>query len=167
MKKLQASLLCVVVLCISAAVLSAQTKKKPAQPKPLITLHRGVCYGTCPNYELRIYADGRVEYEGHLFVGKTGKASSRISKASVRKLRNEFRRIGFMKLKDRYEKIVNPDGTVLEVTDLPTTTTSFRCNGKTKTVMNYYGGPPELRTLERMIDELTNSRQWVHRKTED
>ena len=33
-----------------------------------ITLSRGSCYGTCPAYELEIYEDGKVKYEGHSFV---------------------------------------------------------------------------------------------------
>ena len=31
---------------------------------PVITFQRTPCFGTCPGYSMKVYTDGRVEYEG-------------------------------------------------------------------------------------------------------
>src|SRR2546430_1156203 len=52
----------------------------------IITLKRTVCYGTCPDYELTIYGNGTVVYEGYRYVAVTGRHSSSIPHERVKQL---------------------------------------------------------------------------------
>ena len=64
----------------------------------------------------------------------------------------------YFNLRDRYDEI--------RFTDQSSVETSIRINGIYKSVYDYYGTVkvPELeklRNLEKMIDNVTNSSQWV------
>jgi len=129
-----------------------QTSKTTEYKNVVITLERTACYGTCPDYRLTIYGDGRIVYEGKKFVEVTGLQTAQLSQDKIKQLINEFSRIDYFSLKDEYTE---------SVPDLPTTITSITINGKAKKVVNYHGAPKKLDELENKIDEITNSKSWV------
>ena len=147
----------VVVLLILSFVYFYPKTKQTSTPTDLedvvITIERGACFGPSPVYSLTIYGNGTVIYEGEMWVNVTGKQISQISQDKVKELVDEFYRIDYFSLKDRYEE---------PVTDLPSTTTSITINGKTKSVYNYLGAPRKLVELENKIDEITNSNKWIN-----
>ena len=122
----------------------------------VITLERTVCFGACPVYELTIYGNGTVVYEGSEFVRVVGTRTTIISEEKVRQLVSEFDRIDYFALSDSYEDYM--------VTDLPSAITSITIHGRTKTVRHYHGdlsAPAELTELENQIDEIVDSQQWT------
>jgi len=123
-----------------------------------ITMFRGACFGTCPIYYLEISGDGKVIYRGYEYVNITGERTSSIPVDKVKELVNQFNNSGYFNLKDRYDEV--------EITDQATVVTSISINGTLKSVYDYLGTTklPELqklRQLENMIDDVTNSSQWV------
>ena len=54
---------------------------------PSISLSRTECYGLCPVFTLRVFADGRVEYEGKRFVIRRGPARTHLAPAKLEALR--------------------------------------------------------------------------------
>ena len=130
----------------------------------VITLERTVCFGTCPNYKLTIYSDGRVSYEGIRFVKKMGKATGRISRAKLHDLVMEFTNIYYFNLPDSFQPGDKTCPT--EWTDMPSATTSLTWQGRSKTIIHYHGckgaNTLELLTkLENKIDEAVNVKQWT------
>jgi hypothetical protein len=131
----------------------------------MITLERTGCFGRCPIYRLTIAADGAVVFEGRRFVKHEGTTiKSAVSQEQLKKLMAEFDRVKFFSLESDYAH----DRRVCEslATDHPSAITSIRINGKTKTVDHYYGCkgpnvPKELAVLERKIDEIVNTAQWL------
>src|SRR5260221_13182833 len=69
----------------------------------LITLERGVCFGTCPSYIVTLACDGTVTWEGRDFVKTKGKATAQIKPEDFNKLVREFERIKFATLTDKYQ----------------------------------------------------------------
>jgi hypothetical protein len=122
----------------------------------IMTLERSGCYGTCPVYSVKIYGDGRVEFDGQCFVAVRGKRTSTIPGDAVESLFGFFRNADYFSLNDTYDS---------PASDLPTSTTSVSFDGKKKSVMDYYGVevgmPDSVKLIERAIDRLTNSEQWV------
>ena len=118
----------------------------------VITMQRTVCFGTCPAYTVTITGDGRVEYEGKQFVRVTGRATTTIPSADVAALVEAFEKAGYFNLNDRY---------TANITDQPTTTTSIRIGERFKQVIDYYGAPQVLKDLERQIDKVARTAQWV------
>jgi hypothetical protein len=60
--------------------------------------------------------------------------------------------------------VYSEDEQGMSVTDLPSTTTSIRINGKYKQVYNYYGSPKVLNELENKIDELAGLSRLINKK---
>jgi len=134
------------------------------QRTAVITLQRTVCYGTCPEYKLTIFADGRVLYEGISYVKKEGKAWGRITRRQLETLILEFNKINYFSLADSY----TPGTKVCpqSMTDMPAATTSLTRNGKSKTIVHYHGCRglsvmDQLTQLENKIDEVVNVNKWV------
>jgi hypothetical protein len=132
---------------------------RTAVPKDLVIgLERTMCPGACPDYSLFIHGDGRVVYEGRHYVAVKGRRKTSVSKASVKRLFDEFYRTDFYLLKDRYDPVAS-DGAI--------TKTSIRADGRKKEVVNCHPSqaPEELYQLEQMIDEIAWSVRWIRDKS--
>ncbi|WP_045690011.1 DUF6438 domain-containing protein [Hymenobacter sp. AT01-02] len=109
------------------------------QIPPVMVFERTPCYGMCPHYTARLYADGRVEYEGFRHAPVEGKRTAQIAPSVVQNLLRQADLLGFQKLDNMYSS---------GVTDLPTTALSIRYpDGTTKAVRAESGAPVELRNL--------------------
>lgn len=124
-----------------------------------ITLSRTGCYGMCSTYEIEIRGDGTVLYNGQAFVGTTGKRKLQISRGSLRKLVDTFRRADYFSLASGYAS---------GVTDMPTCVTSISFDGVSKSVLDYVGrdvGMPEaVSEVELTIDRLSGAYDLIRRK---
>ena len=123
-----------------------------------IRLTRGACFGFCPVYTVTVSGAGEVHYTGRNFVNVVGETTTTIPAADVARLVARFDEIGFDNLRDAYRG---------EMTDLPTYTLSITRNGRTKTVVDYggveVGMPREVRDLQREVDNVAGTAQWVLR----
>lgn len=126
-----------------------------------ITLTRGVCFGFCPDYTVRIDQDGAVSYEGRRFVNVIGAQRAQIPVTDVARLIARFDAVNFTSLRDEYRA---------QVTDLPTYTLTLERGGVRKRVLDYGGlsaGLPEaVRALENEVDRVAGTARWVLRDGE-
>ena len=121
----------------------------------VITLKRSACFGICPTYNITIYGNGTVIYEGTANVNTTGIQISNITEDNLRLLISEFKKIDYFSLNET--EIASH-----VVYDAPMFTTSLTINGKTKTIKHYETAvPKQLTNLENKIDEIVNSSQWI------
>ena len=156
--------LAVILVGLMPAFQKADAFPSARRATKVITLERSVCFGTCPNYKLTIYSDGKVSYEGIRFVKKVGAASGRISRAQLDELVMEFTNIYYFNLPDSFQP---GDKTCPEsATDMPSATTSLTWRGRSKKITHYYGcaGPSTLElltNLEKKIDETVNVEKWT------
>ncbi|HEY7109707.1 MAG TPA: DUF6438 domain-containing protein [Nitrososphaeraceae archaeon] len=123
-----------------------------------ITMFRGACFGACPIYYIEINGDGKVTYGGFEYVNVTGERTSSIPVDSVRQLVQKIISSGYYNLSDKYDQV--------DRTDQATVVTTVNIDGKSKSVYDYLGthllpAMLPLRELENMIDNVTNSSQWV------
>ena len=138
-----------------------------------ITLKRGACYGSCPDYAVTIHGNGLVEfdtgddhfagtaaqvhleYNGHNVL-LPGRHTARIDPAKFKQLLDRFRSAHFFGLKDEY---------TASVTDNPTQELTVRVGGRSKSVVDYVGTmagmPSEVRDLEDAVDKLADTARWV------
>ncbi len=161
---LSTTILVVTVIIIAAAMLyvvleQEKMKNKLYEPTDIknvvITLKRSVCFGICPTYNLTIYGNGTVVYEGTENVNITGIQISNITENNIRQLISEFKKINYFSLNET--EIASHI-----VYDAPVFTTSLTINEKTKTIKHYETAEPkQLTDLENKIDEIANSSQWI------
>ena len=108
------------------------------------------CFGKCPNYTLTVYSNGFVAYDGGIFAERKGKFHKTISKKEVKALVQQFREAKFFEFKDEYTS---------QVQDLPTTYITFTDKGKTKKITDLWDGPPTLRKLEVLLNNIADSKE--------
>lgn len=147
-----------VLILLLASVMTSCTFNKPnsGYNQTVITLKRTACFGTCPIYDVTVYGDGRVVYNGKDFVKAKGKQNSKIPIKEVHQIVNLMQKSNYLKFKDQYID--------MQVTDMPYIYTSLTWNGITKKVERYAGdesAPKVLKEIEDRIDKVTNTKQWV------
>ena len=139
----------------------------------VITLGRGACFGSCPDYRVKLHGDGLVEfdtgddhfkgtaaqvhleYNGHNVL-LPGHHTARVDQTVVARLVERFRAAHFFGLKKEY---------VYGATDNSTQVLSVRIGKASKTVTDYIGlqagMPPEVHDLEVAVDEIAGTARWV------
>jgi hypothetical protein len=128
-------------------------RNTPPPQDAIITLHRTMCFGTCPVYRITIYGTGEVVYQGYYFVRVKGPRTAYISQGQVRALVEEFAELDFFDLEDSY---------IVPATDLPSTILSLSVDGRSKTVDVYGGGaPPEFYDLVKAIEDAVTVHRWA------
>lgn len=120
-----------------------------------IRLGRGMCYGTCPMYEVEIRGDGTVTYCGLGYVREVGERTRTISPSEVASLLNKFADVEFFDLDAQY--VHGPtDGAMFGV--------SLSYDGREKDIAHYSGsnqGTALLGQLEDAIDQAAGIEEWV------
>ena len=127
---------------------SNSKKANNKESEPVFIIQQTACFGECPVYTMKIYRNGFVEYKGKMFVEKEGDFEKSISEDKVEDLINKFEGADFFSFEDKYTS---------NMTDLPTTFTTFNFDGKSKKVENYHGAPDELKELEKELRKIAES----------
>jgi len=134
----------------------ARTVAAPTQslaPEDYVELRRTPCYGRCPVYRVRLYADGRIEWTGETFVKVTGPATAKVASETARALIDKFRAAGYWNLCETYDR---------RITDVPATITLLHIAGTEKSVFDRAESAPDwLRESERVIDSLAGTDRWI------
>jgi Domain of unknown function (DUF6438) len=134
-----------------------------------IVMEKSECFGSCPAYRLTLHGDGSAHYEGLANVGVKGDRDYRIPAAAVAALVEQFQRLGFFSLADRYEvrKVEVEDASGRKVmvpesrSDLPRTTLTLRLGDREKTVEMYYMAPPGLTELAKSIADAAGVARYL------
>ena len=140
----------------------------------LITFSRSACstervyvIPRCPAYEIRLHGDGLMLYKGYTGVKTRATRTDLIADESIRKLLLEFKRSGFLAMKNGYETAPEAErrvsGDVVAFTR-PSVTIGLRLDGAEKTVRHYTGdksAPAALLKLEEAIDAILDTGRWT------
>lgn len=119
------------------------------------------CINCCSEYSVSISGDGTVTYEGVAAVSVRGKQVYSIQLDQVKELVNEFFRVDYFSLKERYIAKDNGNGTFTTIDHAAPVTTSIKVKGRNKTVYDFYGAPEKLKELEKKIYELSGVGVYV------
>ena len=110
-----------------------------------LLMEKTACFGTCPVYIAWVNASGELTFKGDSFVPKAGSHEFQIKAEEVDLIYELVHSTDFFSLKDRYYG---------DMTDLPTIYFTFNDGTKEKRIMNYYGGPESLKTLENAFEKI-------------
>ncbi|MBI4904820.1 MAG: hypothetical protein HY820_14360 [Acidobacteria bacterium] len=153
------------LMAAAGCAFASQTVKTDELPADtLITLQRGACEKRCAVYNLVIFADGSVIYDGRYNVKRTGLIKSSITREALGALLKDVDAAGFYRLPDRlgYGSTAGCDSVL---SDAPTAILSVATAGKSKTVLHDLRCkgkvPDQLKGLEERIDRAVNSVRWI------
>jgi uncharacterized protein DUF6438 len=132
----------------------------------VITLERGMCYGECPVYKIRITGDGRISYQGEMFVEAQGNRTRRIPLAEVRDLVATFEKVGYFSIGQdyTYNNCQRDRCKRGYMSDASSAVTSITLRGKTHRVAHDFGcgcAPAALFDVEAAIDKASQADRWV------
>ena len=144
------------LIFLITALLSALISCKPQEKKTssavavedttvFLKMQRTPCYGKCPNYTVEISNNGKVNYFGKMFVDFEGQHYGNISITDVELIKTKIKEVNFFELKDKYDS---------PATDVPSTIFEATINNQFKKITNRHNGPPELKDLEKLIEEI-------------
>jgi hypothetical protein len=115
---------------------------------PLVGFYQHGCRGYCPSYQLTIYHDGSVDYEGLRYVQTAGKATVRLTAAELKRVKAAVKRANLWKYPEQIES---------RVADAPTATlTAFRGQRK-HAVTGSIDRPKALLALEDTIKDVVEA----------
>lgn len=138
------------MILVSVLFYSCSGPRTITEENLLIELKRTPCYGSCPVYTFKIDKNGKGLFDGVENVERIGSFSFSLSQDELTELENAFLQVDFYQLKNIYDGLVS---------DLPTTYITYNKDGNRKKIMDYYGAPEELRTLENRIETLVLSKK--------
>ncbi|MBZ4647156.1 MAG: hypothetical protein JG777_2645 [Clostridia bacterium] len=119
-----------------------------------------MCYGTCPVYSVTVDNEGNVNYNGEMFVYKSGEHHWKISKKKVKQLNDLIEEFGFKSF------IYEPGDEF--ITDCPSCITTVKySNGETKEIDHYYGHilvDDSLTVFEKKIERIIGTKKYVNPK---
>jgi hypothetical protein len=121
-----------------------------------IRLERTACLGTCPVYVVELLGSGAATFSGEAYVDVEGKHRFEVAPESVAQLLEKAKAADFWSLRERYAG---------GITDFPSTIVSIEAGGVSRTVSDYVGTadgmPQAMVELERAIDDVARSSQWI------
>ncbi|WP_288379512.1 DUF6438 domain-containing protein [uncultured Massilia sp.] len=131
----------------------------------VVYLARSACYGTCPVYEIDVFADGRVRYTGEEHVKTTGTHEARLSPHAVTQLAAAIQAARFETLGGSYQD--GNDGCRDLFTDAPSLTIGVKRTGRLLRV-NYYTGcsgpavpSARIHALADTIDRIAGTQAFI------
>lgn len=124
-----------------------------ALPK-VLEFSKSACRGTCPYFNLTVYQDGHLVFEGKRHTLQEGIATDKLTKEEFAQLQMHCEAADLWNRQPAYG---------MNVMDIPTTTVHFYEGGKDKEVKWRLRAPEQLPTLSNQIMELIYARNWVER----
>jgi len=122
-----------------------------------ISLQRTGCFGSCPDYALRIHGDGTVEYKGESYVDVTGKHVYRIPPKEVALLLEDARHGDLWSMDTSYRA---------QVTDNPTYVLTLELGNQKHEIEDYVGQmlgmPTAISDFEDEVDRVGRAGEWIH-----
>jgi len=127
----------------------------PFTPTVVAGLKREACYGKCPAFELKLYSDGTVKYNGKANVQNLGCFIAYAGKQMVVEIQTRAEAIGYFNLNDQY-----PLAGKQQIYDVPKTTTFIKVDGREHRISNRHDSPPALFKFENYIESLIENLTW-------
>ncbi len=112
------------------------------------------CYGGCPSYAVKIYSDGKIEYEGFNQVSRIGKYRATLSGEQIQQIYQAVEKANYFVLKNQYPN----DGRLMK--DFPTTMTYIKRGGLEKRIQNNFDAPLPLQNFEDWFERFLLSLNW-------
>jgi len=127
----------------------------PAAPIVVAALKREPCYGKCPAFDIELYDDGTVKYNGKAYVKKLGRYTAYLSKQAIVNIQMKAEEIGYFSMDKQY-----PPNHQAQIYDIPKTTTFIKIGDKEHRITNRHGSPSALFKFENYIEEQLQDLDW-------
>jgi hypothetical protein len=124
----------------------------------LATFEQARCWGPCPRFQVTVYADGVVEWEGRENVRVAGRRTSRLNPTLLAGLRSAFAQAKYLDLAGDFACAGSTERLFIR--------TTYTVDGHTKSIDHARGctetaGVAQLTKLENQFEVIVNTEQWI------
>jgi len=123
-------------------------------PYLALRLEKTSCFGKCPNFEIKLFSDGRAQWHGKHHSKRLGLYETHVDYSFLDQILTKAIQINYFSLSNHYP--VN--GKYLS--DLPNTITYLSDSELEKSVLRNHNGPNSLRKFEDFIIENFDRLDW-------
>jgi hypothetical protein len=116
-----------------------------------LEMHHTGCRGNCPNYKMKVAANGDATYEGRHAVDMMGTYTKKLETKTVKALVSTLNEYKFFDFAEIYGG---------GVADLPAVVTKVTLNGKTHRVEDIREAPQPLKEMEAKLENLIGMDGW-------
>jgi hypothetical protein len=120
-----------------------------------IDIRRSSCFGSCPQYSLTLFASGRVEFTGEMYVCALGRHIAQVDAEAATQLIADLAASGYFDLTWKPGEIWS---------DAPSANTRLTVGSRSRGIDHYHGdegAPRLLDDMERSIDEVAGTARWL------
>jgi hypothetical protein len=125
--------------------------------KVRIVLERSSCFGTCPDYRVELFGDGRAVFNGNAFTVVRGRHNYSVQPAKVAALVERLRSSDIWSVRSEYRA---------PITDNPTYKLRIQLGKAVHEIEDYAGEwvgmPAAIEEFEVAVDEAAHSREFIH-----
>lgn len=127
--------------------------QKPAKSNApiLISYSKTPCFGSCGVFDLTIYQDGNAEINKKRFIEPVGQFKINIGKKEINQIKDIIAEIDACKMDSIYGA---------NISDLPSTIITLKCEKSYKTVIAIMGYPKKLDILNRKMMDIVKLKEW-------
>jgi hypothetical protein len=140
---------------VLSSVQTADTTIYDDSFKGLVKLTKSACDGFCPTYEIEVFENRTVVFEGHAYVTQPGRHAFEASQDQIGKIIDAINKADFFSADFKFAD--------LGAEGLPVTMLEINLGGKWRQV-HYFGGadvPSDLAELERIVGDLVDLKGWI------
>ncbi len=123
-------------------------------PYLALRLEKTSCFGNCPTLEIKLFSDGRAQWNGKHHANRMGLHETHVEEVFLQNILSRALQINYFSLSDHYP--VN--GKYLS--DLPNTITYLNDSELEKSILRNHDGPKHLRQFENFIIESFDGLDW-------
>ncbi len=131
---------------------SVETKASDKQSL-VLSITTSPCFGKCPIYELSIFSNREVLFNGIKFTDIEGRKYGVLSQAQYDSIIEQANNAKLLDAKSEYD---NP-----AITDLATTNIVFLQDGNKATIKARYDVPQEIQNFVQFVYEMTSEIKWT------
>lgn len=126
----------------------------PQKANMVASIKKTACYGLCPIFEIKVFSNGLVLYDGKKHTDRLGLHEAYLLQSEIDDLMAKADTINFFQLASAYPL----EGKNLN--DLPNTVIYLKKESQEKEIVNNYGAPKALKWYETLFLEKLNQLDW-------
>jgi len=117
----------------------------------LVEMSKGPCYGRCPVYDLVIYDNGIMTYEGKRFTEREGLYIKKMSESELKELKALLQAANLRQFRDAYRA---------RVPDLQSVSITYHMDDYMKTIIGKDGRPEKVMEIQGELERYAESADW-------
>lgn len=145
------------IILLSSGLLFASCKSNESitsitEDELRFSMSKGMCFGTCPVFELKIYQGGYATYLGKQHTDRVGLYEKKLSKEDFRNIEKAFSKLNFNAFPDQFKS---------NIPDLPMIKIGYHNGEKFRVVSGKEDRPEDLMQAQFQLEKIADNKNWT------